>query len=87
MLESITPTGSDSVNVEALSSSPSPAPLEDLSVTHIRKHHSEVNSVAGGDVILGGFAAALVAAIICYIRITRRSSKTSLTPAETCSVK
>lgn len=36
----------------------------------IRTHNS---SVAGGDVILGGLAIVAVAAIFCYIRITRRS--------------
>ena len=38
----------------------------------MRHHHSSDKSVAGGDVILGGFATVLVAAIFCYLRVTRR---------------
>ncbi|PIN22185.1 hypothetical protein CDL12_05105 [Handroanthus impetiginosus] len=44
-----------------------------LGLDDIWKHHGDDKSAAGGDVIVGGFAAALVAAIVCYIRITRRS--------------
>ncbi|KAI7999256.1 hypothetical protein LOK49_LG09G01736 [Camellia lanceoleosa] len=36
-------------------------------------HHSSDKSEAGGEVIIGGFATALVAAIFCYIRVTRRN--------------
>ncbi|KAF7121444.1 hypothetical protein RHSIM_Rhsim13G0163300 [Rhododendron simsii] len=39
----------------------------------VTRHHSSDNSAAGGDVILGGFATALVGAILSYIRITRRN--------------
>ncbi|KAF5943695.1 hypothetical protein HYC85_017772 [Camellia sinensis] len=39
----------------------------------ITRHHSSDKSMAGGDVIVGGFATALVAAIYCYIRVTIRN--------------
>lgn len=39
----------------------------------IKKHHSFDKSMAGGDLILGGFATALVASIFCCIRVTRRN--------------
>ncbi|KAA8515438.1 hypothetical protein F0562_018951 [Nyssa sinensis] len=58
---------------------PSPAPSEgglnpETPVgRRIAKHHSSDNSAAGGDVILGGFATALVAVIYCYIRVTRKN--------------
>lgn len=60
-------------------SSPAPAPSENginwvsnggPGIPLIRTHNS---SVAGGDVILVGLAIVSVAAIFCYIRITRRS--------------
>ncbi|KAA8519935.1 hypothetical protein F0562_014155 [Nyssa sinensis] len=52
----------------------SPAPPEGMpEVRRIARHHSSDKSVAGGDVILGGFATAVVASIYCYIRITRRN--------------
>ena len=35
-------------------------------------------SEAGGEVILAGFAAALIIVIVCYIRVTRESSSTGL---------
>ncbi|KAI8567485.1 hypothetical protein RHMOL_Rhmol02G0125800 [Rhododendron molle] len=38
--------------------------------------HPSDKSAAGGDVILGGFATALVAAIFCYICVTRRNQET-----------
>ncbi|PHU26556.1 hypothetical protein BC332_04888 [Capsicum chinense] len=44
-------------------------------VTHVRTHHSFNKSVVGGDVILGGFATALIASIFCYIRVTRRGNQ------------
>ena len=54
---------------------PTPTPTRGISEhQHIRlvsRHHSNIPT--GGDVILGGFAFAFVAAIICYIRITRRN--------------
>ncbi|KAI3456380.1 hypothetical protein Pfo_013043 [Paulownia fortunei] len=80
ILESVSPTAMAPANTEAFSSISSPAPSGRVitngapGITHIWKHHSADNSVAGGDVILGGFATALVAAIVCYIRITRRSN-------------
>lgn len=40
----------------------------------LTRRHSSDKSAAGGDVILGGFATALVAAIFCYIRVTRRKT-------------
>ncbi|KAI4342933.1 hypothetical protein MLD38_027496 [Melastoma candidum] len=36
----------------------------------VQRHHS--SGSAGGDVILGGFVSALVVAVLCYIRVTRR---------------
>ncbi|KAL2253258.1 UNVERIFIED_CONTAM: hypothetical protein Sindi_0120500 [Sesamum indicum] len=70
----------------AFGSIPSPAPSsggadangDPAGLMHIWSHHSTDKSVAGGDVILGRFATALVAAIVCYIRITS-SSKDSQT--------
>ncbi|KAL3345479.1 hypothetical protein AABB24_024442 [Solanum stoloniferum] len=66
---------------------PSPAPFEGgldrgrgdqaPAVTHIRTHHSFNKSMAGGDLILGGFATALIASIFCYIRVTRRRNQHS----------
>ncbi|KAJ8549682.1 hypothetical protein K7X08_033389 [Anisodus acutangulus] len=65
----------------------SPAPSENgmsrgkgdqaQAVTHIRTHHSFNKSMAGGDLILGGFATALIASIFCYIRVTRRRNQHS----------
>ncbi|CAK9135461.1 unnamed protein product [Ilex paraguariensis] len=61
---------------------PSPAPSEggvstginETSYTRlVTRHHSSDKSMAGGDVILGGFATAVVASIVCYIRVTRRN--------------
>ncbi|KAK3035124.1 hypothetical protein RJ639_032626 [Escallonia herrerae] len=58
---------------------PSPVPFEagDKSevgeppeIREIKRHHS--HAVAGGDVILGGLATAMVAAVFCYIRVTRK---------------
>ncbi|KAI3466606.1 hypothetical protein Pfo_023269 [Paulownia fortunei] len=78
ILESIPPTGMAPANAESSISSPAPSlggvgTYGTPGLTHIWNHHSADKSVAGGDVILGGFATALVAAIVCYIRITRRS--------------
>ncbi|CAN4078274.1 unnamed protein product [Withania somnifera] len=44
-------------------------------VTHIRTHHSFNKSMVGGDLILGGFATALIASVSCYIRVTRRRNE------------
>ncbi|CAN4083888.1 unnamed protein product [Withania somnifera] len=44
-------------------------------VTHIRTHHSFNKSMAGGDLILGGFTTALIASIFCYIRVTRNRNE------------
>lgn len=41
----------------------------------LTRRHSSDKSAAGGDVILGGFATALIAAIFCYIRVTRRNQQ------------
>ncbi|GAB4826798.1 hypothetical protein Ancab_033679 [Ancistrocladus abbreviatus] len=65
-----------------LSESPAPAPAPFggwpdsdepgmVQIQRVGKHHWG-RSMAGGDVILGGFATAMVASIFCYIRITRR---------------
>jgi hypothetical protein len=58
---------------------PSPAPSEGGVVIpaspwirRIARHHSD-KSEAGGDVILGGFLVAIVAVVLCYIRVTRRN--------------
>ncbi|OIT33500.1 hypothetical protein A4A49_62014, partial [Nicotiana attenuata] len=68
--------------LEALILVPTPAPFEGgtgrgkgdqtPAIIHIRTHHSFDKSMAGGDLILGGFAIALIASIFCYIRVTRR---------------
>ena len=56
---------------------PSPAPLSERGDgpwnRRVTRHHSSDKSFTGGDLILGGFATALVAAIFSYIRITRRN--------------
>lgn len=44
-------------------------------VARPRRH--EDRSIAGAEVILAGFAAAVVAAIFCYIRVTRKKSSGS----------
>lgn len=38
----------------------------------VEEHHRSNASVAGGGVILGGLATAVLAAVFCYIRVTRR---------------
>lgn len=56
---------------------PSPAPSSGGTGNRfVIRHHSSDKSAAGGDVILGGFATALIAAILCYIRVTRRNQET-----------
>lgn len=66
------------IGLTTLASAPTPTrgiSGNDLQHQHIRlvsRHHSDIPT--GGDVILGGFAFAFVAAIICYIRITRRNN-------------
>lgn len=38
-----------------------------------RKHHKAFDkSIAGGEIILGGLATAILAAVFCYIRVTRQ---------------
>ncbi|CAI9087695.1 OLC1v1021837C1 [Oldenlandia corymbosa var. corymbosa] len=62
------------------SASPAPSeeggfvdPADPVLLTHVRsRHHSLNGSMACGDMILGGFATALIASIYCYIRITRK---------------
>ncbi|XAR66347.1 hypothetical protein NMG60_11012540 [Bertholletia excelsa] len=54
---------------------PAPSVLANRRVMRWHQHHRSEKSAAGGDVILGGFALALVAAIFCYIRITRRTNQ------------
>lgn len=49
----------------AIASQPSVQPEE-------AKHRPD-RSIAGADIILGGFATAILAAIFCYIRVTRRN--------------
>ncbi|XVF27771.1 hypothetical protein REPUB_Repub14bG0137500 [Reevesia pubescens] len=41
----------------------------------IGKHYSSDKSAAGGDVILGGFLMAMVVAVACYLRVTRRNKE------------
>lgn len=38
---------------------------------HHRQHRAFDKSFAGGEVILGGLATAILAAVFCYIRVTR----------------
>lgn len=73
ILGSIHSTSIAPASTEAFSLIPSPAPSSDGGIKNIWEHHSAGNSFSGGDIILGGFAAALVAALVCYLRITRRS--------------
>ncbi|KAF8402997.1 hypothetical protein HHK36_011091 [Tetracentron sinense] len=40
------------------------------------KHHSTNKSIAGGGVILGGFATTFLVSVFCYIRATRRNGET-----------
>ncbi|KAK4754406.1 hypothetical protein SAY87_002510 [Trapa incisa] len=42
----------------------------------VQRHHS-LSGSAGGDVILGGFVTAFVAAILWYIRVTRKTSESN----------
>ena len=58
-------------------SAPSPAPSEggvvipaSPGIRRIARHHPD-KSEAGGDVILGGFLVAIIAVVLCYIRVTR----------------
>ncbi|KAF8414049.1 hypothetical protein HHK36_002048 [Tetracentron sinense] len=46
-------------------------------IRRMGKHHSSGESVAGGDVIIGGLATAIFAAVFCYIRVTRRRNDDS----------
>uniref|UniRef100_A0A6N2KXB8 Uncharacterized protein n=1 Tax=Salix viminalis TaxID=40686 RepID=A0A6N2KXB8_SALVM len=57
---------------------PSPAPSEggviipaSPGIRRIARHHSDKSEDAGGDVILGGFLVAIIAVVLCYIRVTR----------------
>ncbi|GAA0158397.1 hypothetical protein LIER_38637 [Lithospermum erythrorhizon] len=61
---------------------PCQAPLGEapLGMRHVFRKHPTHKSSAGGDVILRGFASALVAAIYCYIRITRKKPASETTP-------
>ncbi|OWM77626.1 hypothetical protein CDL15_Pgr017024 [Punica granatum] len=65
---------------------PSPGPVPDqgwvgtgvaeaptiTATRRVQSHHHVLGST-GGDVILGGFVMAFVAAILCYIRVTRKN--------------
>ncbi|KAJ6364062.1 hypothetical protein OIU76_029073 [Salix suchowensis] len=62
----------------ALPPAPSPAPSEggvvipaSPGIRRIARHHSDKSEAAGGDVILGGFLVAIIAVVLCYIRVTR----------------
>ncbi|XP_031473098.1 uncharacterized protein LOC116245724 [Nymphaea colorata] len=37
-------------------------------------HHESSSSAAGGGVILGGLGTAMIIAVVCYVRVTRRES-------------
>ncbi|KAG5246834.1 transcription factor DYSFUNCTIONAL TAPETUM [Salix suchowensis] len=57
---------------------PSPAPSEggvvipaSPGIRRIARHRSDKSEAAGGDVILGGFLVAIIAVVLCYIRVTR----------------
>ncbi|WOK91886.1 hypothetical protein Cni_G00578 [Canna indica] len=41
-------------------------------IRHWKHHHRIDKSVAGAEVILGGLAVAIIIAVICYIRVTRK---------------
>ncbi|OAY63635.1 hypothetical protein ACMD2_12445, partial [Ananas comosus] len=50
----------------------------EISLPHHRQHRAFDKSFAGGEVILGGLATAILAAVFCYIRVTRERSSNGL---------
>ena len=62
-----------SLDLQVPSSAPSSGTGDVPENRRVTRHRSEDKSFAGGDLILGGFATALVAAIVSYIRVTRRN--------------
>ncbi|KAK1324788.1 hypothetical protein QJS10_CPA01g01060 [Acorus calamus] len=67
---------SPSSNAPAVAEGPATAPEA------VRRRHR--TSTAGGEVIIGGLATAILATIFCYIRVTRRRSdngETTITKA------
>ncbi|KAL9236688.1 hypothetical protein vseg_011325 [Gypsophila vaccaria] len=52
---------------------PGIAPAGMVHIRVVTTHSGGDAAAAGGDVILGGFAVALVAAVVCYIRATRKT--------------
>ncbi|KVH89597.1 hypothetical protein Ccrd_008404 [Cynara cardunculus var. scolymus] len=45
-------------------------------IKRIPLHHKSNKSIAGADLILGGYVMACVVAVLLYIRVTRRTSDT-----------
>ncbi|KAJ4703305.1 Basic helix-loop-helix DNA-binding superfamily protein [Melia azedarach] len=67
-------------SVQVPVASPAPSEVSAVSETpRIRQtgkhHHFADNSVAGGDVILGGFITVFIVAVVWYIRVTRKNQK------------
>uniref|UniRef100_A0A803LKZ4 Transmembrane protein n=1 Tax=Chenopodium quinoa TaxID=63459 RepID=A0A803LKZ4_CHEQI len=72
------PNPKPAFHVQVPASAPAVSSIGD--VQHIRlvsRHH---DIPMGGDVILGGFAFAFVAAIVCYIRVTRKDHTKNISP-------
>ncbi|GKV21422.1 hypothetical protein SLEP1_g31403 [Rubroshorea leprosula] len=70
-------SGEDNVVVAAapVERSKETAVAEAPEMTQIRrlgKHHSTDKSVAGGGIIIAGLVTAIFAAVVCYIRVTRK---------------
>lgn len=66
----------------ALAPVPVPVPVPGVTTVDDQRQQQHIRLVSrhsamptGGDVILGGFAFAFVATIVCYIRVTRRDNK------------
>ncbi|CAA3007484.1 uncharacterized protein LOC111386977 [Olea europaea var. sylvestris] len=53
------------------------APEEEMEENKVH-HSSSDKSAAGGGVIIGGLVTAIFAAVYCYIRVTRRRTRTTI---------
>ncbi|KAK9133643.1 hypothetical protein Scep_013171 [Stephania cephalantha] len=59
---------------ESMSSDAAAAPEIRRLGQHQHQHHHSDKSIAGGEVIIGGLATAIFAAVFCYIRVTRKQN-------------